>query len=223
MLWKENTQALGEWIFQDVLCRWGTLVEIISNNGKPFIATLGYLEQKYHVKHIRTSGYNSRTNGIIKHSHFDIQQALFKAADGDQGHWLQAMHSVFWLECVTPRRRMGCAPYYTVTGTHPLLLFNIIEANYLLPPPDSLLASTDLIAHHAMALQKRTEDLDQLQACVHQECNHAAAHFKRDHTANIKNYNFKSGELMVVRNMTVMIDLLLLVVGHWGPRGEFKR
>ena len=55
---------------------------------------------------------------------------------------------------------MGCAPYYAVTGTHPLLLFDILEANYLLPPPDSLLASTDLIARHAMALQKRTKDLD---------------------------------------------------------------
>ena len=162
MLRKENTQALGEWIFQDVLCRWGTLVEIVSDNGKPFVAALGYLEQKYHVKHIQISGYNSRANGIVERSHFDIQQALFKAADRDQGCWSQAAHSVFWSEHVTPRRRMGCAPYYAVTGTHPLLPFDIIEANYLLPPPDSLLASTDLIARRAVALQKHAEDLNRL-------------------------------------------------------------
>ena len=159
---KENAQALREWIFQDVLCRWGTLVEIVSDNGKPFIAALGYLEWKYHVKHIRISGYNSRANGIVKCSHFDVRQALFKAADGEQGRWLQAAHSVFWSERVTPRKRMGCAPYYAVTGTHPLLPFDIIEANYLLPPPDSLLASTNLIARCTVALQKCTEDLDRL-------------------------------------------------------------
>ena len=50
MLWKENTQALGEWIFQDVLFRWGTLIEIISNNSKPFVTALRYLERKYVMK-----------------------------------------------------------------------------------------------------------------------------------------------------------------------------
>ena len=98
---------------------------------------------------------------------------------------------------------MGCAPYYAVMGTHPLLTFNIIEANYLLLSPDSLLASTNLITHCAMALQKCTEDLDQLRAHVHQECNRAAVCFECDHAANIKNYDFKSGDLVLVRNMAI--------------------
>ena len=41
-------------------------MEIVSDNGKPFVAALRYLEKKYHVKHIRISGYNSRANGIVK-------------------------------------------------------------------------------------------------------------------------------------------------------------
>ena len=73
MLRKETAQALGDWIFQDILCRWGTLVEIVSDNGKPFIATLSYLKKKYHVKHIRISGYNSRANGIVERLHFDVR------------------------------------------------------------------------------------------------------------------------------------------------------
>ena len=52
MLRKETTQALGDWIFQDILSRWGTLIEIVSDNGKPFVAVLSHLEKKYHVKHI---------------------------------------------------------------------------------------------------------------------------------------------------------------------------
>ena len=173
-------------------------MEIVSNNGKPFIAALGYLEQKYHIKHIHISRYNSHANRIVEHLHFDVRQALFKAMDGDQGCWSQAVHSIFWLECVTPRRRMGCVPYYAVTGTHPLLPFDIIEANYLLPPPGSLLALTDLITHRAVALQKRTEDLDRLQARVHHKCNCAAARFERNHAANIKNYDFKPSDLVLV-------------------------
>jgi hypothetical protein len=203
MLRKETAQTLGDWIFQDVLCRWGTLVEIVSDNGKPFVAALGYLEKKYHIKHIHISGYNSRANGIVKRLHFDVRQALFKAADGNQRHWAQVAHSVFWSECVTLRKHMGYSPYYAATSTHPILPFNIIEANYLLPPPDSLLATTDLIAQRAIALQKRAEDLTQLHDHVFKECNRAAARFEQDHAAIICDFSFKPGDLVLVRNTAV--------------------
>ena len=118
-------------------------MEIVSDNGKPFVAALTYLEKKYHIKHIRISGYNLRANGIVEQSHFDVWQALYKAADGEQNKWSQVTYSVFWSERITIRKRMGCLPFYTVTGVHPILPFDILEANYLLPPPDSLLSSTD--------------------------------------------------------------------------------
>ena len=120
-------------------------MEIVSDNGKPFVAALGYIEKKYHIKHIRISGYNSRSNGIVEQSHFDVRQVLFRVADGKQGKWLQVAYSAFWSECITPRCRMGCSPYFAVMGTHPLLPFDIIEVNYLLPLPDSLLSTTNLI------------------------------------------------------------------------------
>ena len=38
---------------------------------------------------------------------------------------------------------------------------------------------------------------------MHQECNCTAAHFERDHAANIKNYNFKACNLILVWNMAI--------------------
>jgi hypothetical protein len=145
MLRKETTQALGDWIFQDVLCRWGTLAEIVSDNGRSFVVALSYLERKYHIKHIRISGYNLQANGIVERSHFDVQQAMFKAVDGNQNKWSQVAYSVFWSKRIMIRKRMGCSPFYAATGVNPILPFDIIEANYLLPPPDSLLLTTDLV------------------------------------------------------------------------------
>jgi hypothetical protein len=203
MLRKETAQAIGDWIFQDILSRWGIIVEIVSDNGKPFVAALSHLEKKYHVKHIRISGYNSRANGIVERSHFDVRQALYKASDGAQNKWAQVAHSVFWSERVTARKRMGCSPYYAVTGTHPLLPFDIIEANYLLPPPDSLLATTDLIARRAIALQKRQEDLAKLKDKVHFARNKAAIRFERDHGQIIRDFDFKTGDLVLIRHTAI--------------------
>ncbi len=203
MLCRETTQSLGDWIFQDIICCWGTLVEIISNNGKPFVAALGYLEKKYHIRHIRISGYNSRANGIVEHSHFNIWQVLYKSSDGEENKWSQAVHSVFWSEHVTARKRMGCSPYFAVTGTHPLLPFDIVEANYLLPLPDSLLSTTDLIVRQAKVLQKRQEDLAQLKQRVHDARNHAAIQFEQEHAATIHDFNFKHSALVLVCNTAI--------------------
>jgi hypothetical protein len=146
MLRNENARAIGEWLLKCVIYRWGTLAEIVSDNGAPFVKAIGYLSKRYHINHIHVSGYNSRANGIVERSHFDIRQALFKAANGDASKWASVAYSVFWADRVTVRKRMGCSPYFAVTGTHPLLPFDITEALYLLPPPDSILSTMDLIA-----------------------------------------------------------------------------
>ena len=199
MLRKETMQGLGDWIFQDVLCRWGMLTEIVLDNGKPFIAALTYLEQKYHIKHIRISGYNSWANGIVECSHFDVRQAT----NGDQNKWSQVAYSVFWSEHITTRKRMGCSPFYAATGVHPILPFDIIEANYLLPPPDSLLSSTDLIARHAVTLQKHPDDLAQLRAHVHKHRNRAALRFEKEHSATICDFDFKASSLVLIQNTAI--------------------
>lgn len=98
---------------------------------------------------------------------------------------------------------MGYSPYYAATGMHPLLPFDIIEANYLLPPPDSLLSSTDLIARRAIALQKRTEDLATLHDRVLTARNRAAVRFEREHSTTIRNFNFKPGALVLIQNTAI--------------------
>jgi hypothetical protein len=203
MLRKENAQAIGDWIFQDILCRWGTLVEIVTDNGRPFVKALGYLEKKYHVKHIRISGYNSRANGIAERPHFDVRQALFKACDGDQSKWHTATYSVFWADHVTVRKRMGCSPYFAATGTHPLLPLDISEATYLLPPPESVLSTTELIARRAITLQKRRDQLEELYSHVYEARLQAALRFEREYATTIRDFNFQRGDLVLIRNTAI--------------------
>ena len=68
------------------------MTEIVSDNGRLLLVALRELEHKYHSKHIRISGYNSWANGIVECSHFNVWQALFKVANGDQNHWSQVAH-----------------------------------------------------------------------------------------------------------------------------------
>jgi hypothetical protein len=203
MLRNESAKSLARFILNNIIYRWGTLLEIVTDNGAPFIKALDYLAKKYHIRHIRISGYNSRANGLVERSHFDVRQALFKACDGDQSKWSSSAYSVFWAERVTVRRRMGCSPYFATTGTHPLLPFDIAEANYLLPPPESILSTTDLIVRRAIALQKRRPQLAELHDKVLAARRKAAFIFERDHAHTIRDYEFKLGDLVLIRNTAI--------------------
>ena len=203
MLRKETAKTIAHFILQNLIYRWGTLLEIVTDNGAPFVKALGYLSQHYHITHVRISGYNSRANGLVERSHFDVRQALYKACDGRVEKWSSTAYSVFWAERVTVRRRMGCSPYFATTGTHPLLPFDIAEANYLLPPPEGVLSSTDLISRRAMALQKRRSQLVQLRDKVFGSRLAAARRFEKEHEATIQDYDFKLGDLVLIRNTAI--------------------
>ena len=72
MLHKETAKTLAVFILRNIIYRWGTLLEIVSDNSAPFVKALTYLAKHYHITHIRISGYNSRANGLVERSHFDV-------------------------------------------------------------------------------------------------------------------------------------------------------
>jgi hypothetical protein len=203
MLRAENAKSLANWILHDIIYRWGLLLEIVTDNGPAFLKALKYLEKHYHIKHIRISGYNSRANGLVERSHFEVREAIFKACDGDETKWSNTAYSVFWAERVTIRRRMGCSPYFAATGTHPLLPVDIAEANYLLPAPDAPLSSTELITRRAITLQKRQAQLANLRDTVYEARIQAAHRFEKEHAHTIKQFDFKLGDLVLVRNTAI--------------------
>jgi hypothetical protein len=65
-LHSKSAITLSNWIFEDIICCWGLLSEIVTDNGPGFVAAMEYLAKQYHIRHICISGYNSCANGLIK-------------------------------------------------------------------------------------------------------------------------------------------------------------
>ena len=214
----ESAKAIGEWLFQDVLSRWGALSEVVTDNGTPWIKACDYLARKYHIHHIRISGYNSRANGIVERPHFSVRDALVKAAGGESDRWHAYVHTVLWSERATRRRRFGCSPYFAVTGSHPVLPLDFTEATYLVPPPDALMDTADLIARRAIALQKRAEDVARLRSRMYETRVREAREFEVKHRATIKDFNHAIGTLVLLRNTAIEKSLNRKTRRHYlGP------
>ena len=112
-----------------------------------------------------------------------------------------------WADQVTVCQHMGCSLYFTMTGTHPLLPLDITESTYLLPPPDSPLSLTNLIAWHAVTLEKCQSHLAALTSNVYATRIKAAIHFEQEHATTIIKYDFKLGDLVLIRNTAIKKSL----------------
>ncbi|KXN92875.1 hypothetical protein AN958_07129 [Leucoagaricus sp. SymC.cos] len=49
-----------------------SLEEIVTNNGTAFVAAMDYLKEKYGIRHICISPYNSQSNGTVETTHRTI-------------------------------------------------------------------------------------------------------------------------------------------------------
>jgi hypothetical protein len=83
----ETGATVGKFIFENILCRWGTIKEIVTDNGPALVTAVEHLALKYGIHHIRISPYNSRANGLIEKQHFPVHEAIMKTCDRDEHKW----------------------------------------------------------------------------------------------------------------------------------------
>jgi hypothetical protein len=200
MLRVENARSLGSFIFEDILCRYGMVEEIVCDNGPPYTAALDYLKERYSICNIRISPYNSQANGPVERRHYDVREAIMKATQGNEKDWPLVAPSVFWAERVTVQKSTGYSPYYIAHGIEPILPFDLAEATLIAPQITSTMSTTDLIAYRAIQLQRRQEGLDQVKASLHRARIASARQYEERFRANIKDFDFSPGSLVLVRN-----------------------
>ena len=199
---KETAQTLAKFIFEEIICRWGSLAELVTDNGAPFVAALQVLEQRYGIRHVRISGYNSRANGIIERQHLPVCEALMKMCGDQPSKWTTHAHAVFWAERVSIQRSTHKTPFYIVHGVEPVFPFDFAEATYLAPVHQAE-STADLLALRARQLQRREEDLEGIRQKIQKARYDSVAQFIKDNERTIKDYDFKPGALVLVRNSRI--------------------
>jgi hypothetical protein len=171
MLHKENTHTLCTFIFKELLCRWGPITKIITDNAPTYKVTVDELVRKYGIHPIHVSPYNSQANGIVKMQHRNVCKAIIKTCKGDKTCWNQVAHSVFWAECITIQKATGLLPYFMMHGVELIFPFDLAEAMFLAPLKcQGALMTTELIAWHTHQLQKHMEDLEAIRERVVAVC-----------------------------------------------------
>ena len=156
--------TLDAFLSEEVLCHWGAVDGIISNNDTRYVTSLDWFTDRCSIRHIRIFIYNPRANGVVEWQNRTICEPLIKACDGDLSKWPVCVPHVFWAYRATSRKPTGHSPFYMAYGIERLLLFDIMLAMFLVPELTKPLPTADFIATRACQLEVHESDL----ATIHQ-------------------------------------------------------
>ena len=207
MMAEENGKNIADFIFENVICRWGAVREIVSDNGGPYVAALKELADKYHIRHIRISPYNSQANGLVERRHRDVREVIMKMVKGQESKWPSVVHAAFWAERITVQKATGLSPFQMVHGIEPLLPFDLAEGTYLAPVDGKRLSPEELVAARTKQLLRRPQDLEEIKDKISKARFTSAQQFEKEFKNTIKDRIFKPGDLVMVRNTRVEKEL----------------
>jgi hypothetical protein len=94
-----------------------------------------------------------------------------------------------------------------VTGAQPILPLDVQEATWLVEIPGRILSTAELVGYRAKALAKHRQHVSDMRARVDQGKREWLARYEEDYRNTIKDFTFKPGDLVLVRNTEVEASL----------------
>jgi apurinic endonuclease APN1 len=196
----QNAGVCATFLFEDVICRWGVVKTIVTDNARLWTKAAKSIEKRYGIQNITISDYNSPANGKIERYHLDLRELFIKATGDNLTRWKHFVPHVAWAERITVRKKFGCSPFFLVTGCEPLIPLDILEATFLIEYEDKTLSTEELIGLRAQALFKHQRHMEQMRLRVSQEKINRVLKYEEDNKYKIERHNFQRGDLVLMRN-----------------------
>lgn len=198
-----TAENLAKFFWEEILCRYGAVGQVTTDNGKEVEGAFTILMNLYHLPRVQISAYNSQANGVVERGHFNIRQSILKTCDGDTLKWPKYVKHAFFADKVTVRRQTGFSPFYLLHGVHPVLPLDLLEASFLVEGFKSNMSTVDLLALRIRQLEKRPEDLAKAAKTLRDNRFKSKEQFERRfHTRMIRD-TYAPGSLVLVRNTRV--------------------
>lgn len=149
---KNNSKTVAEFLWQDVICRFGCIPQITTDNGSEFKKAAQLLVKQYKIPMIKISPYNPAGNGMIKRGHEAWIPSIWKLAQGKPKNWSRWFYPAMWADRTTTRQSTGYSPFQMLYGVPHIFPFNLEDKCWFTINWRSVQSTRDLIAMRALQL-----------------------------------------------------------------------
>jgi hypothetical protein len=198
-----NAEAIMQFFWEQIYCRYGAVGQIITDNGSEFKGAFKLLHERMKVPQILISTYNSKANGVVERGHFNIRESILKACGDNVYQWPDKVAPAFFADRVTVSQTTGWSPYYILHGVHPVLPLDLFEHTFLVTGFKDGLSSSDLLALRTRQLEKREEDLSAAAKRLEESRFRSKEQFERRYRKRLTRDVYMKGDLVLVRNNTI--------------------
>lgn len=144
-----TSQEIADFLWEDVICRFGCIPQITTDNGTEFQDAVRILAYQYGIPIIRISPYNPGANGMIERGHRTWINSIWKLCGKNKSHWSRWFYAALWADRVTTRRSTGFSPYHLLYGKPHVFPFDVEDATWYLVDWGAVKSTSDLIAARA--------------------------------------------------------------------------
>jgi hypothetical protein len=214
---RQTGESVGSFAM-DVFMRFCCCRRMIVDNGTPFKNALNWLRRVYGIDGITISAYNSKANASIEKPHYNLRETISRATIDKLDNWFWYLPYCVWADRISIRKRTGVSPYFMVTGAHPITPLDLIEATWLVDWPTRVLTTGEMIALRARALIKHKDDVARMRQKITIERAKALLKFAEDWKHYMKNFKFKYGDPVLIRDSEMKNSLSGKMYNNWfGP------
>jgi len=123
-----TAQQVQQFVWKDIVCRYGVPHTIITDNGQQFIdKELSKFYTGLDIKHITSSVEHPQTNGQAKAANKVILMELRKRLDNAKGRWPEELVEVLWAYRCTPQSATNESLFSLVYGANAMIPVEIGE------------------------------------------------------------------------------------------------
>lgn len=204
---KANAKALANFFWEQIYCRYGMVLHVVTDNGPEVKGAFAILMRRLKVPHVRISPYNSKANGVVERGHFIIREAIVKACEGKIDQWPSKVPLAFFADRISTSKATGFSAFYLLHGVHPVLPFDLTEASFMTEGFRSGMSSSELLALRIRQLERHPEDIHKAAETLKKARVRSKAQFERRFHRKLQRFLYQPGELVLVRNTMIEKEL----------------
>ncbi|MCO5593897.1 hypothetical protein L7F22_047916 [Adiantum nelumboides] len=117
-----TAKDVAKFVFENICCRFGTPLEIISDRGLGFRGDLvGELMEQLGISRRHSSPYYPQCNGLVEKVNGIICRIITKQANNRPKDWDRHLNAALWAYRTSFKTTLGYTPYQLVFGKEAIL------------------------------------------------------------------------------------------------------